>query len=380
MLSTLETLRKELHQNPEISGKEYKTAERLQKFISEHYPGTIVTNIGGPSFAVIYDFGFGGSTVAIRCELDALPILEENDFEHISKVEGVSHKCGHDGHMTMVTGLIFWLQQQEKTFTKGKVILLFQTAEETGKGAYEMLEDTKFKPLEIDYIFALHNIPGEELHTVITMQEGFSAEVESFVLKLKGLGSHAAEPQNGINPAVGIADLVSGFDKLNNYDPNKKDFKVLTPVHIRMGEANYGISPGSAELHYTIRSWTLESMNVLKSEILKTIEILSKKHKLEYELEWLEHFPASENDPTCNKIINKVAHELNFNVVERAYPFKFGEDFGWFSRHYKTGMFGLGSGINTPPLHNPSYDFPNEIIPTGIQMFSEIIATILLEK
>ncbi|WP_299674117.1 amidohydrolase [uncultured Tenacibaculum sp.] len=371
MHSTIVNFRKELHKNPEVSGQEFQTAKRVQDFIQLHYPGEFITQIGGPSFAVVYNFGTEGNTVAIRCELDALPIIETNNFEYKSVFKGVSHKCGHDGHMAIVTGLIFWLKEQN--LKKGRVVLIFQSAEETGKGAYEMLEDVKFKVLNIDYIFALHNIPGVDLHTVITMKNGFSAEVESFFLKLSGLASHAAEPQNGINPTLGIAQLTQELDKLNISDPNAENFQVLTPVHLKVGEANYGISPGEAELHYTIRTWSLKTMEQLKTQILNIINQISKQHQLKHEMNWLEHFPASENNLDCNRIIKNAAENLHFKIEERNYPFKFGEDFGWFSRYYKTGMFGLGSGLSTAPLHNPSYDFPDEIIPTGIAMFGEIL-------
>lgn len=378
MQPSLINLRRELHKTPEISGQEYKTAQKIQRFIQENYPGKLISNIGGPSFAVIYDFGSGGNSIAIRCELDALPIAEANDFDHRSTHSNISHKCGHDGHMAIVTGLIFWLKTQN--FTKGRVTLLFQSAEETGKGAFEMLADDKFTLLDIDYIFALHNIPGIDLHTIITMKSGFSAEVESFILQLNGLASHAAEPQNGINPALGIAEFIQEFDSLNISDPNSEKFQVLTPIHIKMGEANYGISPGNAELHYTIRTWSLQTMAELKQQIQSIIDNIVNRNELKYGLSWLEHFPASENNSECNLTIKETAKQLNYNVLERNYPFKFGEDFGWFSRHYKTGMFGLGSGKNTPPLHNPSYDFPDEIIETGIAMFGGIIEKLLLEK
>jgi len=378
MTSEIIALRKTLHAYPEVSGQEFQTAKRVQDFIQQHYPGKIIDEIGGPSFVVVYDYGKEGNTVAIRCELDALPIVEENDFEYTSIHSGVSHKCGHDGHMAMVAGLIFWLKEQN--FKQGHVILIFQSAEETGKGAYAMLDDPKFKVLDIDYVFALHNIPGIDLNTIITMKNGFSAEVESFVLQLKGLASHAAEPQNGINPALGIAQLIQKLNGLNVPDPNAENFQILTPVHIKMGEANYGISPGNAELHYTVRTWSLDTMTQLKKDILTHIGTVTDQNKLQYQITWLEHFPASENHLDCNTIIKNTAEALKFKVLERNYPFKFGEDFGWFSRYYKTGMFGLGSGKDTPPLHNPSYDFPDEIMTTGISMFGGIIQSILLKN
>lgn len=378
MNSDVIALRRELHAHPELSGVEFETSKRIQNFIKKHHSGEIVNNIGGCSFAVIYNFGSKGKTVAIRCELDALPINEVNTFKYVSTYKNTSHKCGHDGHMSIVSGLIFWLKEQ--SFNTGKVILLFQSAEETGKGAYEMLQSPIFKALNIDYIFALHNIPEVDLHTIITMNDGFSAEVESLIISLQGIESHAAEPEKGINPSMAIAKITNQLNTLIVSDPLNKDFAILTPVHIKMGSSSYGVSPAKAELHYTIRTWSTNSMNRLKENIIEIVNTISTNHKLFHQLKWLEHFPASNNTPSCNSIIKNAAKKLKLNIHERSYPFKFGEDFGWFTKEYKTGMFGLGSGINTPPLHNPSYDFPDEIIPTGIQIFGGIIQSILSQK
>jgi amidohydrolase len=375
MLKILTSLRKELHQHPEVSGSEVNTAKRTQSFIEEHHPTTIIENLGGQGFAAIYEFGANGPTVAIRCELDALPIHEENDFEHKSTVDGVSHKCGHDGHMTIVSGLVFWLKEQN--FQRGKVVLLFQAAEETGKGAYAMLQDPRFATLNIDYLFALHNIPGEVMHAVIVMEDGFSAEVQSFSIQLTGKESHAAEPEQGVNPAVAVSKIIASLDALNVSDPNDKDFAVLTPVHLNLGQKAYGVSPANGEVHYTIRTWSTEAMEQLQATIETQVAAICAEKELTFQFNWFEHFPASKNNATCNDYIRNAAKANGLMLIERPYPFKFGEDFGWFSKTYKTAMFGLGSGVNTPNLHNANYDFPDVLIPTGVAMFGSVIASIL---
>lgn len=368
-------LRKELHKNPELSSFEFETSNRIRKFVEKHNPSSIIENVGGTGLAVIYKYKKKGKSITIRCELDALPIQEDNQFSHQSKTEGVSHKCGHDGHMAIVSGLIFWIKNQ--SFESGKIILLFQPAEETGKGAYQVIKDKKFKELQTDYYFALHNIPKEPLHSIILIEKGFSAEVQSLIIKVKGKESHAAEPENGINPAVGISDIIRIMSELSVNYPEDENFTVLTPVHINMGQKSYGISPAKGELHYTLRTWSNEKMLILKTQIEAVLKKTCRIHKLEYEVEWLEYFPASNNNITCNNYIEKAAQENKFKIIKRPYPFKFGEDFGWFSKKHKTAMFGLGAGINTPALHNADYDFPDEIIETGISMFKSIISNIM---
>ena len=370
-------LRKELHQNPELSGFEYETAKRIRSFITKHHPTSILENLGGTGLAVIYKFPKKGTSITIRCELDALPIQEENQFGHQSKTKGVSHKCGHDGHMAIVLGLIFWLKEQE--FDSGEIILLFQPAEENGEGAHRVVQDERFKNLKTDYVFALHNIPKEPLHSILLMNKGFSAEVQSFIIRVKGKESHAAEPENGRNPALGLSEMIAKLSTLEIVNLEDKNFTLITPVHLHMGQKAYGISPSNGELHYTMRTWSGENMSVLKINVNAVAQTICQKYELSHEIEWLAYFPASANDMESNKYVEKAAKENNFGIIERPYPFKFGEDFGWFSKEYKTAMFGLGAGIDTPALHNADYDFPDEILETGIQMFKSIILNILKE-
>ena len=368
-------LRRELHANPELSGQEYKTVNRIQQFAEKHGKAAQIETFWETGFAVIYQFPEPGKTIAIRCELDALPIQEENQFSYKSVNAGVSHKCGHDGHMAIVSGLIFWLEAQP--IQKGKVILLFQPAEETGKGAQMLVHDNKFEALGIDYLFALHNIPGESIHNIIITPKGFSAEVQSVVIKIKGKEAHAAEPENGNNPALAVSKIIEGMSSLNCLDPKMDNFAVLTPVHLLMGEKAYGISPANAELHYTIRTWNSSQMSLLTSKIKTLVDGICLSNHLDFSFEWLEFFPASINDEECTAHIQKAANANGFEIINKEHPFRFGEDFGWYSKKYKTAMFGLGSGIDSPALHHADYDFPDEILTTGIQMFSTIIQNIL---
>ena len=375
MISEILDLRKQLHQHPEPSGKEEETAKKIKDFIDRHHPTKYLENLGGFGLAAIYQFANEGPTILIRCELDALPIQETNVFSHASKNTGISHKCGHDGHMAIVTSLIFWFKEQ--TFERGKVILLFQPSEENGEGAKAVLNDKRFEALRPDYCFALHNIPGENEHSIILMEEGFSAEVVSFSVALKGKEAHASDPLSGLNPAITISKIVDSLQALNQYDPTKTFFRILTPVYINLGSKAYGISPGNGELHYTIRSWSSSSMEQLKLEILKIIDAICTSGGVQYDVKWFEYFPASKNDKECTRIIAEAALKNGLDIIKKPHPFRFGEDFGWFSKSYKCGMFGLGAGTSCEPLHSDDYDFPDEILPTGMKMFQTIIYDLL---
>lgn len=377
MLDHIIELRQELHRFPELSGKEKNTAKHIQEFIKSHNDIQIMTGLGGHGVAAIYEYG-EGPTVMLRCELDALPIAEPNTFDYKSIHENVSHKCGHDGHMAMVAGLIFWLKEQ--TQLKGKVILLFQPAEETGAGADTVLRDEKFNNIKPDYVFALHNIPGMPMHQIIPIKDNFSPAVQSISIHLKGKVSHACEPEKGINPAVAISKIISAFEALNLNDTKDENYTVFTPIHINMGEVAYGISAGIGEVHYTFRTWKEERVTFLKNEIKRLLKTICIEQNIEYSINWFDYFPASINNDYCNSIIIKSAEKHNFNIKKDAEPFKFGEDFGWFTRDYKAAMFGLGSGLNTPALHHEDYDFPDELLDTGVKMFQGIVEELLLNN
>lgn len=370
-------LRHKLHANPDLSNEEYKTAGIIKDFIAEHNPTEIIEGIRGAGLAAVYKFPKKGPTIAIRCELDALPIQEPNPIPYKSNNIGVSHKCGHDGHMAIVASLAAWLSEQP--LESGSVVLLFQPAEETGEGAKRVVEDEKFSRLQIDHVFALHNIPKEPMHSIILTENGFSAEVISVVVKLKGKESHASEPENGINPAVAISELIQAIAKLNVSDISHPNFAIITPVLINMGQKSYGISPAQGELHYTIRTWSTSKMDELKSNLEHLVQSTSHQHKLQYALEWLEHFPASTLDKESNALVKHAAEANNYNILEQRTPFKFGEDFGWFSKKYKTSMFGIGAGESTPALHHADYDFPDELLATGFSMFKTILIYLLQE-
>ena len=376
MKNKIKELRRDLHKFPELSGQEKETAKRIKSFIEIHNKTEIVEGIGGYGLAVVYSFPGQGPVIMIRCELDALPIQEKSSAEYKSLHKGVSHSCGHDGHMAIVAGLIFWIKEQ--SFKHGKIILLFQPSEETGKGANDVLNDPKFKALKPDYIFALHNIPGEPLHSILTKENSYTATVQSLAIYLTGKESHASEPEQGINPAKEMAEILKEFENLNNIDPKSDKFALITLIHMNLGQKAYGISAGSGELNYTVRTWSEEEMNGLKAEIHNIGTRVCGTRNVKFEIDWFDYFPRVINDSFCNNTISHAAKENNFELKEINIPFKFGEDFGWFSHDYKAAMFGLGAGVNSPALHNPEYDFPDELIETGINMFQSIIKLLLI--
>ena len=370
------SLRKELHKFPELSGKENNTAERILKFAEKFNPDEIIKNIGGNGLAVFFNGSEEGKTILIRCELDALPIDEENKIDYKSENDGVSHKCGHDGHMAIVSGVIPILS--ENKIDKGRVILLYQPAEETGEGAEKILHDEKFSKIKLDYVFALHNLPGFEKNKIIIKENEFASASQGLIIKLHGKTSHAAEPEKGITPSLAVAELIQRLVDI----PNKEkfdEFTLVTIIHAKIGERAFGTTPGYAELMATLRSYKNEDMVKLQKKAREIIDDVATKNNLKNEIEWVEEFPSTKNDKYCVDVIKQSAEENNLDVEVIDNPFRWSEDFGHFTQKFKGALFGLGSGVDQPQLHNPDYDFPDDIILTGTKMFYSIINKVLEE-
>lgn len=369
-IKILTQLRKQLHQHPEVSGKEVETAKRITSFLENYPPDKIITEIGKTGIVAIYRGKQAGKTVLFRCELDALPIEEINTFEHRSVINGVSHKCGHDGHMAILCGLATVLHHNRPE--TGTVILLFQPAEEDGSGAQKIYSDPKFAPLKPDYVFALHNLPGFPKNQIVIKNNTFTCAVNSIIIKLKGKTAHAGEPEKGINPALAIASIITQFDAIIQSDISKENFCLITPIYTKMGKKAYGVSAGTGEIHFTVRSNSNSQMKKVETTLEKVAQSIANKYQLECKIAWTQGFQANENDKEAADHIRKAAKINNFELFEKEMPFSWGEDFGLFTQQFKGAMFGLGSGTNTAALHNPDYDFPDDIIKTGVSLFYQL--------
>lgn len=363
-------LRRLLHRNPELSGFEEETARKIAGFLKSYNPSQIITGIGGNGVAAIYQYYNAEPTILIRCELDALPIEEANSFNYRSQVPGVAHKCGHDGHMAIVAGLAAILSKNRPR--KGRIVLLFQPSEEDGSGAEKVLNDEKFAAIKPDFVFALHNLPGYAKNDIVCKADNFTAAAISMIISMQGKTSHAGEPEQGVNPAWAVGEILQEIHKMQRPSDNK-EFSLITPIQIQLGEEAFGTSAGYGELKLTLRTWDNKAMEALTGKVEKLVLDVCAEHHIEHGIRYLQSFPANINAPEMTELVEVAAKENKLNYISREEPFRWGEDFGHFTSRYPGAMFGLGAGVKTPALHNPDYDFPDEIMPAGVKMFKSII-------
>ena len=211
MLTNLDLLeltefRRELHRYPELSGEEVETARTIAAALEPMSPTRILTGLGGHGVAAVFDTGVDGPTVLFRAELDALPIQERNDIAWSSQRPGKSHVCGHDGHMTMLLALGRMISRQP--VARGRVVLMFQPAEEDGSGAKAVVADPAYQDIQADWAFAIHIEPGRPFGYVSTCAGLINCASMGLKIKLTGKTAHAADPEDGISPAQAVAQLI----------------------------------------------------------------------------------------------------------------------------------------------------------------------------
>jgi len=336
-------------------------------FISEYNPDKVIHKIGETGVAFVFKGEEDGPAILFRCDLDALPIQEVNQIDYKSVYNNVAHKCGHDGHMAIMSGLAEIISKKRPQ--RGKAVLLFQPSEENGKGAEMVIKDKKFKEIEPDYVFALHNLPGYPESSVITRKGTFAAGSKGMINKLYGKTAHAGEPENGKTPAIAMADIVRDLSFLPQNNSYFDDFTLITIIHARLGEIAFGTTPGYAEVMATLRAYSNQDLEVLTRESNYVVEKHVRLSKLRSETTWVEEFPATINNDKCVDLIEEVADNSGLKLLKPNEPLRWSEDFSQFTTRYPGALFGLGSGESQPQLHNPDYDFPDEILEAGIKVF-----------
>lgn len=371
----LAAIRRQLHRIAEVSGAEHQTAAFVADFLRPLQPAVLLTGLGGTGVCATFDSGQAGPHLLFRAELDALPIQEINSFSYTSLSPGVSHKCGHDGHMTILLGLA--LSLSEKPIRRGRVSLLFQPAEETGEGAAAVLADPAFEAIQPDRVYALHNVPAYPLGELLVRTGSITAAVKSMVIAFSGKTAHAAEPEHGKNPAGVLARILLALDELSQQDTDRSDFQLITPVHAVLGEKAYGVAAGHAALHLTLRAWTNDQMEVVIAALEKRISEICGESDIGYAVSWTNVFEANTNDAELAKELSLLAATAGIPVKLLSQPFKWGEDFGYFTQRYRGLFLGLGSGEACPALHNPDYDFPDALLDKGVSLFRLLVEATL---
>ncbi len=368
--------RRDLHRFPEISREEAGTAARVVSALGPLQPDQILTGLGGHGVAAVFNGAEPGPTVLFRAELDALPIEEVSDAPHRSTIAGKGHLCGHDGHMTLLIGLGRLIARQRPA--RGRVVLMFQPAEEDGSGAAAVVADPAFAAIRPDWAFAIHNMPGVAFGRGLVKSGVVNCASQGLKITLHGKTAHASLPETGTSPAPALAGLIAAFTRLAPPGPLQPGYRLVTVTHARLGEPAFGIAPGLADLWITLRTLEDAGMADLRAEAMNIARAEAKAHGLTLAFETHDDFAASVNDPEATARIAAAMETLGMAHEEGDLPMRGSEDFGRFGQPgTRSAMLFLGVGEAHPALHNPDYDFPDALIQPGVAIFHQIARDLL---
>ena len=354
-------VRRQLHRIAEPSLREKETAAFLRDLFEK--AGIATEDRGGWFFGRRRAAaGPRKPPVAFVANLDALPIPETLSLPYASVNLGVSHKCGHDGHMAALYGLALALEGRE---TDRDVYLILEPGEEIGAGG-EMC--SRLIPEKgISEVYAFHNRPGYPLNAVVCRPGRIQCASCGLTVFFHGKPSHASEPERGCNPSLAAAELLLRSEA---YLRRPHDGLVLlTPVHVLVGSRDFGISPGEGEVSMTLRAESGREMAALEAFVLKTAGDLAARRGLKMTWRESDRFPETANDAACAEKVRQCAGALGLPCLPMDAPWRASEDFGWYTRQCPGAMFYIGSGEDWPDLHTREYDFNDAVLPAAIGMF-----------
>lgn len=370
--ASIATLRRDIHAHPELCFEEVRTADlvaaKLQEWGIPIHRGMGTTGVVG-----IVKAGNSPRAIGLRADMDALPMQEFNTFAHASQHAGKMHACGHDGHTAMLLAAAQHFAKNRNF--DGTVYLIFQPAEEGGGGAREMIKDGLFEQFPMDAVFGMHNWPGNAFGKFAVAPGPVMASTSEFKITIRGKGSHAALPHNGIDPVPIACEMVHAFQTIISRNKKPIDAGVISVTMIHAGEAT-NVVPDSAELQGTVRTFTAEVLDLIERRMKQISEHLCAAHDATCEFSFTRNYPATVNSPAeaefARKVMVSIVGEAN---VEAQEPTMGAEDFS-FMLQAKPGAYcfiangdgahrEMGHGGGPCMLHNPSYDFNDDLIPLG---------------
>jgi amidohydrolase len=367
----LQAFRHDLHRHPEVSGEERDTAQRVVDALRMLGPTTVLTDLGGHGVAAIFAGQTPGPTLLFRAELDALPIEERSAAAHRSRVPGKGHLCGHDGHSTILLALARGLSR--KPVAKGRVVLLWQPAEEDGSGAGAVLADPRFSQIRPDAAYSLHNMPGLAFGTVALKSGPVNCASRGMKISLSGKTAHASQPETGTSPMAAIAELMPALTGLSHGAPPASDFTLATVTHASLGEKAFGIAPGDAEIWVTLRTLVDERMAGLCETAEQLVSDAARRAGLGHAISYHDIFFHCENAPEAVADLETALRTEGIRFDEGNLPMRASEDFGRLRAACPSAMFFLGAGEEHPALHNPDYDYPDDLTAIGARIFMAVI-------
>jgi amidohydrolase len=377
------SLRRHLHRFPELSGEERDTSETVQEKLDDHgIPFT--TGYARTGVLGVVEGGRPGKTVALRADMDALSIREENDHPFVSKVDGVMHACGHDAHTAMLVGA-GWLLDDVKEELPGRVLLVFQPAEEASPtgGARRMMKGGVFREHSLDVIFAQHVSPDLPVGQVGVRRGAITGASDRFKVTIEGEGGHASKPHQTIDAIVVANQIINSLQTVVSRDVDPLRSAVLTVGKIR-GGTRYNAIAQRATLEGTIRTFSPDTKERVKERFHAIVRGVVGSMEASARIKYLDGYPATVNTPEWAERVRKTAQDLlGDDATPEIEPSLGGEDFGRFLLEYPGAYFRLGTASSNDPekrrLHDSRFDIDEAALKPGTELFAQLAADTLYQ-
>ena len=369
----IQQIRRDIHAHPELRFEETRTSDIVAAKLAE-WGLEVARGLGGTGVVGSLKLGKSKRAVGLRADMDALPIQETNAFAHRSTHAGKMHACGHDGHTAMLLAAAKYLAEAKSL--DGTVHFIFQPAEEGGAGAQRMIDDGLFERFACDAVFGMHNWPGLKVGEFGVTGGPAMASSNEFEIKVLGKGAHAAMPHLGIDPVFIAVQIVNGLQGIITRVKKPIDSAVLSVTMIQAGEAT-NVIPENAKISGTVRTFRDDVTALVEQQMKRIVEMTCAAHGAEAKFEFRWNYPPTVNDAREAEFAATVMDDIvgAQNVVRNIEPTMGAEDFA-FMLKVKPGAYvfigngdgthrAAGHGLGPCMLHNPSYDFNDELIPLG---------------
>lgn len=365
----LEAQFKWFHSHPELSYQEYETTSRLKKLLEEHGIEILDLSLDTGLVAIIRGKN-PGPVIALRSDIDALPVTEETNLEWQSKSNGKMHACGHDFHLTTIYGVALLLKEQQENI-HGTVKLIFQPAEESSLGALKIIESKALD--DVEAIFGIHSSSVFPVGTLGIKAGSITAAVDRFEIILKGFGTHAAHPQQGKDPIIAVGALINALQTIVSRNTDPLSSGVISITHVEAGKT-WNVIPETAFLEGTVRTLELHDRKLYKERLKEIVKYIGKAYQINTEVKWIAGPGAVINDKEWSDFAVNVAKEAGINIASSAVSLG-GEDFAFYQEKIRGTFIQIGTG-ETYPNHHPKF----QVDPKALSLAADYISQLAIKS
>ncbi|CUB54575.1 putative hydrolase YxeP [Bacillus subtilis] len=363
LTETLISIRRNLHEHPELSYEEFETTKAIKNWLEEKNITIIHSNLETGVIAEISG-NSNGPLIAIRADIDALPIQEETNLPYASKIHGRMHACGHDFHTAAIIGAAYLLKEKESSLS-GTVRFIFQPAEESSNGACKVIEAGHLHGVQA--IFGMHNKPDLPVGTIGIKDGPLMAGVDRFEIEIHGVGTHAAVPDAGVDPIVASSQIVMALQTIVSRNISSSHNAVVSVTNIHSGNT-WNVIPEKATLEGTVRTFQNETREKIPALMKRIIQGVSDALGVKTEFRFYAGPPAVHNDTSLTNLSTQVAEAMNLNIVSPT-PSMAGEDFSFYQQKIPGSFVFMGTS-GTHEWHHPAFTVDERALPISAEYFA----------